>query len=115
MKELESLSKTELKTTLGQLKMYSNMTKQLGRRWKKLFAKVLSGKKEYKVEYFSALGEESAWNQAQQVFSKSFHVSPKREEVDFFQNDETKGGMKVFVDDNMVDVSFDKVEKLMQK
>jgi hypothetical protein len=67
------------------------------------------------VEYFPALGEDAAWTQAQEVFKKSFWSTPKREEVVFVENAKIKGGMKVYCDDNMVDLSYKKVENLMQK
>lgn len=91
------------------------MTKKLGLRGRDLFKKTSTGTQSYAVEYFPALGESSAWKQAEAVFSKSFGVSPSKEEVQFVPSDKLKGGMKIYVDDNMVDMSYKKVETLMQK
>jgi len=77
--------------------------------------KTLLWKKSLKVEYFPALWEEGAWTTAQGVFSRSFDVAAKKEEVQFIQNPDLKWGMKVYCDDNMVDISYKKIENMMQK
>ena len=115
MNHLENMNLKEASELLRNIRSYADMTKKLGSRGRDLFKKKISGTKSYTVEYFSALGESSAWKQAEAVFSKSFGVSPKQDEVTFVPNDKLKGGMKVYVDDNMVDMSYKKVETLMQK
>ncbi|NDK09271.1 hypothetical protein GW846_00640 [Candidatus Gracilibacteria bacterium] len=115
MKNIDALSLPEMKVLLGNLKTYSDMSKKLGHRGRDLFQRQITGSKNFVVEYFPAFGEDAAWEQAQVVFKKSFNSSPKREEVQFEAKESMKGGMKVFVDDNMVDISFTKVERLLQK
>ncbi len=91
------------------------MKKKLGHRGSELFARNLSGKQKFVVEYFPIFGEDDAWQQAQQVFKKSFSLSPERAGVIFIPKESIKGGMKVYVDDQMVDMSFTKVERLLKK
>lgn len=115
MKILDTMKLEELKSLMHELREYSDMTKKLGLRGRKLFSHNLLGKKEYIVEYFPVFGEDAAWQQAQTVFQKSFSETPKKEDVVFIASQNVKGGIKVYVDDNMVDVSFKKVEDLLQK
>jgi len=49
------------------------------------------------------------------VFEKSFGKKPEKSDITFLPREDIKGGMKVYVDDNMVDLSYSKVEKLLQK
>jgi len=42
------------------------------------------------VEYFPALGENSAWQQAQTVFKRSFKLTPKREDIVFIPSENVK-------------------------
>lgn len=115
MKQLENIDLTQAKEILKNLRTYTDMSKKLGLRGRKLFMKNFTGTQSFTVEYFPALWENSAWEKAQDVFSKSFSLSPKKDEVYFVENINIKGGMKVYVNDDMVDLSYKKVENLMQK
>jgi hypothetical protein len=115
MKQLENIDLAQAKDILKHLRSYSDMSKRLGLRGRELFMKNFTNTQSFTVEYFPALGEQSAWETAQDVFTKSFSLSPKRQEVKFIENASIKGGMKVYVNDNMVDLSYKKVENLMQK
>ena len=112
---LEGMKLEEMKKLLQNIRTYADMTGKLGLRGRKLFSHGLSGEQSLNVEYFPALGENSAWQQAQTVFKRSFKLTPKREDVVFIPSENVKWGMKVYVDDNMVDLSFKKVEDLLQK
>lgn len=115
MKQIDNMSLEDAKNVLRSIRSYADMTKKLWARGRDLFMKSLLWTRSFTIEYFPALGKDSAWNQAQNVFSKSFSESPKKEEVKFIENPDLKGGMKVYVDDNMIDLSYKKVENLMQK
>lgn len=115
MKQLDNLSLADAKSLLRDMRVYADMTKKLWLRGKNLFMKNLLGQKTLTVEYFPALWVDGAWSQAEGVFSKSFWVKAKKEDVIFVEISALKWGMKVYCDDNMVDLSFKKVEHLMQK
>jgi len=115
MKILENLNLEDTKSVLSHLRIYSDMTKKLWKRGRELFERTLHSTKVYKIEYFPSLWEDAAWSGAQRVFEKSFGEKPERLNVRFTPNEAVKWGMKIYVNDNMVDMSFDKVEKLMQK
>ena len=115
MKQIEKLSISEMKKLLKELRMYSDMSKKLGSRGRDLFEKTHSWTKSFVVEYFPVLGEDGAYEQAQTVYTKSFSESPKKSEIMFFPKEDIKGGIKVYCDDMMVDLSYKKVATLMQK
>jgi len=115
MKQLDNIDISLAKNLLSWLREYADMKKKLGLRGKTLFQNKLMWKKSFTVEYFSELSEDSAWEQAEGVFKKSFGETVKKDEVSFEKNEDLKWGMKVYVDDNMVDLSFKKVENLLQK
>lgn len=115
MKEIEKLSLSEMQELLWQLRMYSDMSKKLGRRGRDLFEQKLSGKTSFLVEYFPALWEDGAYEQAQVVYKKSFSLSPNKSDIVFLPREDIRGGIKVYSDDMMVDLSYKKVATLMQK
>ncbi|MDA9129114.1 hypothetical protein N9J72_01390 [Candidatus Gracilibacteria bacterium] len=115
MKYFENMNLADLKHTLSHLKTYEGMVKKLGNRGRSLFHKTLTGKKSFVVEYFPSLGVDEVYTQSLSVFQKSFSASPKQSDIVFVPRDDIKGGMKVYCDDNMVDMSYKKIETLMQK
>lgn len=115
MKQLDGLKLKEAKTLLRDIRLYADMTKKLGKRGAKSFSQKLNGTQSFVVEYYPALGEAGSYEQAIGVFTKSFQVSPEKKDITFIAKEDIKGGMKVYVDDMMVDLSYSKVEKLLQK
>jgi len=112
---IQDIKLEEMKKILSGLRVYSDMTKKLGRRGANLFHKQAEGTHDYAVEYFSTLSEDDAYKQAFSVYKKSFDREPKKEEIRFIPTDTLKWGMKVYLDDSMVDMSFKKVENVLQK
>jgi hypothetical protein len=115
MKQLDNINLADAKTLLRDMRTYADMTKKLWNRWQALFMKGLLWEKTLKIEYFPALWVDGAWLQAEGVFFKSFWVTAKKDGVEFVPSPILKWGMKVYCDDDMVDLSFKKVEYLMQK
>lgn len=112
---LKNIKLADMKEILSGLQTYRDMKKKLWNRWAHLFHKQINKAHDYTVEYFSSLGEDTAFERAGSVYKKSFQVSPKREEIRFVVDDSVKGWMKVYFDDSMVDMSFKKVENKLQK
>ncbi len=108
MKKLETLQLSELKAVLKWLKLYSDITRKIGKRWKALFHRTLSWTNSYKVEYTSSMKKETAWKQAQKAFQKSFGETPSEKEVTFVENDTIFGWIKIFQNDDMLDLSLSK-------
>jgi F0F1-type ATP synthase delta subunit len=55
-----------------------------------------------------------AWASAEDIYKKVFDVTPKKDEVEFLEKESLKGGIKVYFDDKVVDLSFDKVERALK-
>lgn len=115
MKQIDNIDLTQAKSLLRDMRKYADMSKKLWKRGKSLFMKQLLWTQTMRVEYFPALWQKWAWSQAESVFLKSFGVHAKQEDVEFIESPILKWGMKVYCDDNMVDLSFKKIEYLMQK
>ncbi|QFR39619.1 hypothetical protein A9Q91_05355 [Candidatus Gracilibacteria bacterium 28_42_T64] len=112
---IQDLNLEELQKLLQEVKLYRDLSKKLGNRGKDLFNRGLKGEKLLVVEYFPKLNEKEVYTQAVKVYDKSFHISPKQEEILFLPNEKLSGGIKVYMDDSMIDISFSKIEKLMLK
>jgi len=108
MEKIEKLNSVELKLVLKWLKLYSNLTKKLWNRWKAIFDKEISWSNTYKIEYTSSIGKEWAWEKATVAFEKVFWESPKKEKVSFILNDYILWWVKIFKNDDMVDLSLSK-------
>lgn len=115
MKGIDTLDLTQLKGLLSDLKVYKDMTKKLWKRGKDLFHRNLSDNSFFQIEYFPSLSEEDVYLSALPVYKKVFGVEPKKSEITFIKKDGILGGMKIYKDDNVVDMSFSKVERLLKK
>lgn len=115
MKEIEKLSLQEMRKLLSQLKEYKDITKKLWDRGRAIFLRSLSWETLYRVEYFPSLSEENVYESALSAYKKVFWVTPKKEEIQFIQKESILGGMKIYKNDEMVDMSFSKVERLLKK
>ncbi len=105
MEKLETLKTEELKGVLKWLKLYYDLTRKIWKRGKKIFNREVSWENNYKVEYFSSMNLDDVLKQSSSVFKKSFWVEPKKDEVVFIKNDDILWGIKVFQNDDMVDLS----------
>lgn len=115
MTQIDKLSLWELKLLLSDLRMYQDLRSKLGRRGIDLFTNLKQGKSSYMVEYFPIMGEDVAFEMAQKVFEQSFWEKIEREKISFVPRELLKGGMKVYKDDQMVDVSYAQVERKLKK
>lgn len=105
MEKLDNLKAADLKIILKWLKLYSGLTAKIWKRGKDLFHRELDGWYSYKIEYTSSMWIDSAWKQGESAFEKSFWTAPVKTEVDFIENDKIDGGIKIFKNDDMVDLS----------
>ena len=108
MEKIEKLNLVELKVILKWLKLYKDLTKKLWNRWKSVFNRELSWKNTYKVEYISTSSLDSVWEKASIAFEKAFWKAPKREKIKFVENNSILGWIKIFKNDDMVDLSLSK-------
>jgi len=113
--DLTSLNREELKNLLKKLKTFKNLRSSLGKRGEEQFKHIEAGTPILTVEHTSKIGEKLAFEKAQEVFKKAFSLTPKQEDIKFVINDNLKGGIRVIKDDNLVDLSFLKIENALTK
>ncbi len=107
MKQLDWLTVTELKTLLKGMKSYVDMSKKLGARWKALFERQITGENSYRVEYGASLDENAAWEKASSAFQKWFWETLSKDQVVFVESRDISGWIKVFQNDDMLDMTLD--------
>jgi len=108
MEKLEKLNSSELKIVLKWLKLYSDLSRKLWNRWKAIFDRELSWKNLFKVEYTSTSNIDNVWDKAELAFEKAFSVKPDKKDVVFIKNNTIFWGIKIFKNDDMVDLSLSK-------
>lgn len=112
---IEKLTLEELKALLSDLNLYQDMTKKLWVRGRDMFHALQENKSLYAVEYFPSLSEDEIYESAKEVFSKVFSATPKKEEIVFKKKESLGGGMRIYRNDEVVDMSFRRIEGLLKK
>lgn len=115
MDKISTLNSSQLKDILKWLKTYADMSKKIGIRWRTLFHRTISNENAYKIEYMLPMTQSEAWEQWALAFKKAFWDSPKKENVVFSLNESLLGGIKIFQNDQMVDLSFSKAVNSIKK
>lgn len=112
MFNLSSYSKADLTEALKGLKSYRAFDKQIGARGRDLFHRAASGQVAYRAEYF---GEEYASIASLVIagFETHFGLKLSESQIEWKRNDTLKGGVRLFVGDDMVDMSFGEMERRM--
>ena len=105
----------EAKYVLNMLKKYRQMQKNLWKRWTDLFHLLQDGKHICRVEYHNSLSKDTALLQAIDLYWRIFSYTPTKEEILIVENNKLWGGMKIYFDDNLLDMSFKNIEKKIQK
>ncbi len=108
--KIKNFDSKQLQELLKQIKLYRDLSKQLWNRGKDAFNKWLKGEKTFIVEYFSEVWEDLAWEQAKIVYEKVFSHKPSKKEVSLEKKDSIGWGIKVYLDDSLIDLSFSKIK-----
>jgi hypothetical protein len=111
--DFEKLSSSELKKILKSLKLYKDLSTKLWNRGKNLFSSLSSWKSVYKVKYFEGLSEDEALKQALVAYKEIFGDSPKSENIILEKSNSLGWGIKIYKDDNMSDLSFNRIENIL--
>jgi len=115
MENIEKLNKQELEDLLKNLRTYKDLMKKVWKRGKKIYDNVFNWKNEYVVEYFDKLDSDYVLKEALEIYNKVFWVKVSDSEVKLVENPNVKGGMKVYLNDNLVDLSFLKFYNILKK
>lgn len=115
MKIIDSIKSSDLKKILKWLKRYSQIKAQLGKRWESLFKRELLNKNYLLVEYFPSVWEDLVVEESLKIYSKMFNITPNTKDIVLKKVDDIKWWMRVYFNDNMIDVSYSRVEKILKK
>jgi hypothetical protein len=112
---INTLNLKELQELLKELRLFSSLKKQLWNRWKILYTELKTGKKTFEVEYFSKISEDVVWEEAKKVFEKIFKETPEKKDVIFIPKDKLEWWIKVYVGNNVLDLSYERIKKVLKK
>lgn len=114
MQKIEGLQKLELEKLLKDLNTYKYLTKKVWKRWKIIFDNIFNGKNDYKVEYYKDIEKSFVLEQAVSIYKKVFNINVLENDIKLVENKNIKWWIKVFLNDNLVDMSFSKFYKLLK-
>lgn len=113
--DLSTHSKSELQTLLKGLKSYRALEKFVGRRGRAIFARVQSGEKLYRVEYFGEENRDVLESMVISAYTQHFGETIDSKSIEWKQNDAICGGIRIFSGDDMMDISFQEVENRLKR
>lgn len=108
---LNNLNLVDLKKLLRELKLYKDLKKQLWNRWKNIYKKLKTWDKSFLIEYFPSVSQELAWEKASKVYKNVFSLDVEKDNVVFLPKESIKWWIKVYVDDKIVDLSYERIER----
>ncbi len=113
--DFTNLNKEELWGVLKDLRLYSNLTNKLWYRWKRIFSKLKNDKSYFLVEYYPYAELEFVFMKSLEIYKSFFQCNPTRDEIIFLPKKSILWWIKVYKDDEVVDLSFEKVERNLKK
>ncbi len=87
---IASLKLDELQDILKNIKVYQSLSKSLGQRGRSLYHKKQNNTKQYSIEYYPSISQQSAWEQAERVYKEVLNEVPNKAEVQFLEKPELK-------------------------
>lgn len=115
MQNIEGLGKAELEGLLKDLNTYKDLIKKVWKRGKAIFDNKFNWINQYSVEYFGDLDESFILTEAKEIYKKMFDIEVNDDQIKLIKNEKIKWGMKVYLNDNLVDLSFLKFYNLLNK
>ena len=115
MENIESLNKAELEKLLKDLKTYKDLISKVWKRWKDVFNNVFNGINQYSVEYYGDMDESYILSEAKEIYKKVFSIDVADSDINLIKNEKIKWGMKVYLNDSLIDLSFLKFYNLLNK
>ncbi len=115
MQNIENLNKSELEELLKNLKTYKDLVKKVWKRWKSIYENAFNWVNTFLVEYYWDLEESYVLTEAKQIYKKMFDIEVKETDIKLEKKQNLKWGMKVYFNDNLVDLSFLKFYNLLNK
>jgi hypothetical protein len=114
MTDFSNLNKTEIKDILKNLKLLNSLKKSLWNRWDKEYKRIQNWQNSYTVEYFDFWDEVYIRQNSLTAFKKLFWIDVKVDEINFISNKDLKWWFRIFLNDNMFDLSYKRFESLLK-
>lgn len=114
MTDFSSLNKTDIKELLKNLKLLNALRKSLWKRWDKEYKRIQNWVNSYIVEYSNIWDESFLKEKSLQAFKKLFWIDIKVEDINFVSNKDLKWWFRIFLNDNMYDLSYKRFESLLK-
>ena len=115
MQNLEWLDKAELEELLKDLKVYNDLIKKVWKRWKIIFDNKFNWINQYSVEYYGDIDESYILSEAKEIYKKMFDIDVSDNDIKLTRNEKIKWGMKIYLNDSLIDLSFLKFYNLLNK
>ncbi len=112
---LQKAKKDELKRILKNLRLYKELVKKVWKRWKKIYHNKFDWINEYLVEYYWDLDNAYVLEKAKEVYKKTFGIDVKDDDIKIEQKETVKWGIKIYLNDNLLDLSFLRFYNLLKK
>jgi hypothetical protein len=115
MVDVSKLNRNELRELLKKIKLLNWLKKTLWKRGLSEYRKVTKWIDSYRVEYYDFNNNSIDFIQekALEWFDKLFWLKLKKDVIQFALNKDLKWWMRIFVNDNMFDLSFSRFEKVL--
>jgi len=114
MNNLEWKSLSDLKEILKSLRLYKDLSEKLWNRGKNIFKSISNNTSIYKIEYFSWSSKEDALAEGLVAYKKVFGDSPQTEEINLVEKESLEWWIRIYKDDNLVDLSFRKASEALK-
>ena len=115
MTNIEGLDKAELELLLKDLKLYKDLIKKVWKRGKTIFDNKFNNKNEFLVEYYWDVDESFILSEAKEIYKKMFNIDVNDSDIKLVKNEKIKWWMKIYLNDNLIDLSFLKFYNILNK
>ncbi len=114
MNNLKWKSLSDLKEVLKSLRLYKDLSQKLWNRGKNIFKSIVANTSIYKIEYFSKSSKQDALEEGLIAYKKIFGDTPKTEEINLVAKKSLEWWIRIYKDDNLVDLSFRKASETLK-
>ncbi len=109
VRDIEKLEKPDLLKTLKLLKKFRLLQKDIWNKSKEIFHSSFFKTQKFVVEYFPTINKNDLENFILNTFKLEYWVDIAYENILWKENQNLKWWIRLFIDDDMVDISFEKI------
>jgi len=116
MVDISMLSKLELKELLKKIKLLDSLKRSLWKRWFSEYNRITYWKNSYRVEYYDFWETSLSYVKwlSVDLFNKLFWIKVLDNDIEFISNKHLAWGIRIFLNDNMFNLSYSRFEKLLK-